>query len=136
MTIASKRISPAIILTLLIGLYSLLVSFVRPAETAQPQLQTVRLTDVTQTEGMAFGPKIVADSDRIHVSWSEDTNSNEGFDLFYRQLPFGRQSIFPIMHKLKDLGLVIGRRLHRQTKIRQFSGQNIPQMQILIFFLA
>lgn len=86
----TKKLNPLLtILFLLTCLFSLLLTLVRQAETAQPQLETVRLTDVTQTNGFVLGPKIAEDTDRIHVSWSEDTNTNEGFDLFYRQLPFG-----------------------------------------------
>lgn len=90
MYIVTKKTNPLLaILFLLISVFSLLFALVQAAKTAQPQLETVRLTDVTQTDGFAIGPKIVADTDRIHVSWSEDTNTNEGFDLFYRQLPSG-----------------------------------------------
>lgn len=123
----SNKIHPLLaLLILLTGLFSLLLVLVRQANTAQPQLETMRLTDVEQTDGIVRGPKIWADADRIHVIWGEDTNSTEGFDLFYRQLPLGETKNLSDHDQTEGFFFTIGMRARPQTKTRPLLGQNIP----------
>ncbi|MBK8902705.1 MAG: hypothetical protein IPM53_16065 [Anaerolineaceae bacterium] len=74
---------------LLVAAFSTILLLVTSIQAAPASLDTILLSDTAQTNGSAVDPNVLPDSESIHVFWKEHTGTNEGYDLFYRKLPFG-----------------------------------------------
>lgn len=74
---------------LLVAAFSTILLLVTSIQAAPASLETILLSDTAQTNGSAVDPNVLPGSDSVHVFWKEHTGTSEGYDLFYRELPFG-----------------------------------------------
>jgi hypothetical protein len=86
---------------LLFAAFTMVLLLVISTKAAPLSLETILLSDTTQTNGSAIDSTVLTGSNTVHIFWKEQTGSSEGYDLFYRALPFGNTQNLSI-HSLTE----------------------------------